>query len=219
MTNYKATALLLNWKRPKNLIRSIDVLREMDIEILLWNNNPDDKTKFDVDMQINADQNQYCWARWEMATHATTPYVFSLDDDLMFSDKDAINRCIDIIEGMNPNTIIGYTGVSLNKEKNYRNSFHINSPISVGNSYVDIVKGRFMFMNKDFCTSISINKRYAELIPRADDIYISSKSTTKIISSVLYNSIKELPEGDVGLWMQQAHYPIRQQATDIFFSK
>lgn len=51
-----ATALLLNWKRPENIVKTIASMRAqtVPIEIWLWNNNPDDKTAYDVDMQINS---------------------------------------------------------------------------------------------------------------------------------------------------------------------
>jgi len=218
MTKYKATALLLNWKRPKNLIRSIDVLREMDVEILLWNNNPDDKTKFDVDMQINADQNQYCWVRWGMSRFATTDYVFTLDDDLMITDLSAIDKCIERINHLPSDAIVGYTGVILSAEKQYKSSYHVDRPLPNQDMVVDIIKGRFMFMRKEFCESIKTDKNQRRQLNRGDDIYVSSKSQTKIVLSSLHQSMRELPEGNVGLWMQGNHYPIRQQATDIFFS-
>jgi len=62
----KATAVLLNWKRPDNLKELISSIRSQSvpIEILLWNNNPDDKTRYDVDIQVDSSTNLMCWPRW-----------------------------------------------------------------------------------------------------------------------------------------------------------
>lgn len=52
----KVTALLLNWKRPQSIIKVINSIKKqtVKVDIWLWNNNNDDRTKYDVDVQINS---------------------------------------------------------------------------------------------------------------------------------------------------------------------
>jgi hypothetical protein len=56
------TAVLLNWKRPENIVKTIKSIRDQSIsvKICLWNNNSDDKIKYDVDLQINSPDNFKC---------------------------------------------------------------------------------------------------------------------------------------------------------------
>ena len=218
MSKYIATALLLNWKRPENLKESIAQLRKMNVEILVWNNNPEDHTTFDADKQYNATENGFCWKRWQMADKATTPFVFSLDDDLMLS-RDVLPDCVRLVNNLPYDAIIGYTGVGLNPQHKYKNSTHLNSPDTSMDYHVDIVKGRFMFMKKIFILNIPSPKpELRHLLSVADDIYISSKSSFKVVPSFMANSMIELPEKGVGLWTHPNHYATRQQAVDEFFN-
>ena len=49
------TAILLNWKRPENIVKTIKSIRDQSIpvKICLWNNNPDDKKNYDVDLPVS----------------------------------------------------------------------------------------------------------------------------------------------------------------------
>ena len=58
----RITALLLNWKRQENILKVIQSIKDqsVDIDIWLWNNNPEDKTSYDVDVQVNSSSNFKC---------------------------------------------------------------------------------------------------------------------------------------------------------------
>jgi hypothetical protein len=58
-----ATALLSSYERQDNLRKIIDNLRKqsVDVDIFLWNNNPEDKTEYPVELQINSSKNLMCW--------------------------------------------------------------------------------------------------------------------------------------------------------------
>lgn len=92
----KATALLLNWKRSDNLKIIIESLhsQSIPIEIFLWNNNFEDKTQYDVNLQINSSENLMCYPRWFMGAYASSEYIFSLDDDLVFKDSKVVEDCV-----------------------------------------------------------------------------------------------------------------------------
>lgn len=189
----KITALLLNYKRPDNLKKIINSLRNQTIpvEIFLWNNNIDDVRKYDVDMQINCSKNLMCSPRWLMGGYTNSEYVFSLDDDLMFSDNSVIEDSVKYIENIECNAV-GYTGVILNKEKDYWSSLHIKS--GTEDKRVDIIKGRFFFTRRESLGLVNWTSEYKkENFRIEDDIILSSKLTTKMIPSIFAGRFINLP--------------------------
>jgi hypothetical protein len=200
------TALLLNWKRKENLIEVIKSIREQSvgINIWLWDNNPDG-TKYDVDLQIDSPKNFKCWARWCLASMAETEYIFILDDDVKLSNSEVIFTCLKEIERAD---IIGFTGVKLTS--GYFSSKHFDRPS--GDEFVDIVKGRFMFMRKSL-----LNKVPLEYDGETEDIKVSSYAETKLIPSLLRNSFTDLKEGEEALFKQQGQKQKREMACDKYF--
>ena len=213
-TNIKITAILLNWKRPENIIKTIKSIRDQSIpiKICLWNNNPDDRTRYDVDLQINSPDNFKCYPRWMMASLIETDYIFTLDDDLMLNDNDVIKDILTFYESININTtIVGYTGVILNQDKDYWTSEHLTEPKNE-DIKVDIVKGRFMFMSKSL-----INNMTLENEETCEDIKVSSYSNYKLIPSILKNRLSNLDELEVGLFGSSDHNLKRSIATKKYF--
>jgi hypothetical protein len=209
------TAILINWKRQENIVKTIKSIRSQSIpiKICLWNNNPDDKTKYDVDLQIDSPNNFKCYPRWMMASLVETDYIFTLDDDLMLSDNNVIEETLNLYENINTNNlIIGYTGVILNKDKDYWTSEHITEPKNI-DIKVDIVKGRFMFMNKSIINNITLENEET-----CEDIKISSYSYYKLIPSILKNRLSNLDELGVGLFGSNDHNLKRSIATKKYFS-
>ncbi len=210
------TALLLNWKRPKNMKKVIKCLKAQSLrpEIILWNNNPDDSRKHDVSLQVNSGRNMHCYPRWLMAGLADTEFVFSLDDDLMLVDKNALKKCVEYMKDrIAKDKILGYKGVILNKRKSYENSKHVSCPDANVGLKVDIVKGRFMFMRRNFACSIPAPR----VMLREDDIYVSSWSKNKELPGFLGRSFKDLPEGKVSLYKQKGHIKLRQDAVNEWY--
>jgi len=210
----KATALLLNWKRPQNQKMILKSIRNQSvpIDIFLWNNNSKDKYNYDADLKINSSKNLVCWPRWLMSCFAETEYIFTLDDDLIFLQENVIEKCIYFFENNNLSidTIIGKYGVILNSDKKYSKSNHIKAENK--DRKVDIVKGRFMFMRTEFIKNIHMTT-----FIREDDIYVSSFSQNKIIPAVLNSGFKNLEQGNVSLWKESNHKKSRQEATDSYF--
>lgn len=211
----QVTALLLNWKRPDNMKQIIDCLtgQTAGVEIFLWNNNKKDPAKYGVDVKIHSSRNFLCWPRWLMASLARTEFVFTLDDDVILTRPTVIQECIDFFVKPNTpkDTILGIYGVKLNEASKYTKSRHIRKPGR--NAKVDIVKGRFMFMRRDFVQKIPMGHE----LNRGDDIYISSFSKSKMIPAFLTGAWKDLPEGDVALYGQKHHKSGRQSAVDNYF--
>ena len=208
------TAILLNWKRPENIIKTIKSIRDQSIpiKICLWNNNPDDKTRYDVDIQIDSPNNFKCYPRWMMASLVETDYIFTLDDDLMLNDNNVIKDILTFYDSININTaIVGYTGVILNQDKDYWKSEHVTEPKNI-DIKVDIVKGRFMFMNKSLINNITLENEET-----CEDIKISSYSYYKLIPSILKNRLLNLDELGVGLFGTIDHSIKRATATKRYF--
>jgi len=197
--NLKVTALLLNWKRPENIIEVIKSIKSQSIkiEIWLWNNNFEDTTQYDVDMQINSSNNFKCWPRWLIGSMVDDGYIFTLDDDIMFNKTDVIENCIKIYESVDQkdlNPIIGFSGVQLNDTNTYWESTHINKPDDANDIFVDVVKGRFMFMDCKILKTVNLENE-----PTCEDIKISSYSKYKVIPTVLKESLVNLKEGKEAL--------------------
>jgi hypothetical protein len=211
------TAVLLNWKRPENIVKTIKSIRDQSIpiKICLWNNNPDDRTRHDVDIQIDSPNNFKCYPRWMMASLIETDYIFTLDDDLMLNDNNVIKDILDFYESINTNDklILGYTGVILNQDKDYWESEHITEPKNI-DIKVDIVKGRFMFMSKNLIKNITLENEET-----CEDIKISSYSDHKLIPSILKNRLLDLDEMGVGLFGSNDHNLKRLIATKKYFTE
>jgi len=209
------TAILLNWKRPENIVKTIKSIRDQSIpvKICLWNNNPDDKKNYDVDLQINSPNNFKCYPRWMMASLIETDYIFTLDDDLLLSDDNVIEDTLNLYKRINTDDklIIGYTGVILNQDKDYWTSEHLTEPKNE-DIKVDIVKGRFMFMSKSL-----INNMTLENEETCEDIKVSSYSNYKLIPSILKNRLSNLDELEVGLFGSSDHNLKRSIATKKYF--
>jgi hypothetical protein len=201
----RITALLLNWKRQENILKVIQSIKDqsVDIDIWLWNNNPEDKTSYDVDVQVNSSSNFKCWPRWLIGSMVDDGYIFTLDDDIMFDRSDVIENCVKIYKELPKKLfpIIGYSGVILNESKDYWKSIHINKPNERKDVKVDIIKGRFMFMNKNI-----LNRVLLENEPTCEDIKISSYSKYKILPSVIQNGLINLDEG-----LEALHASIEQR--------
>lgn len=84
----KVTAILNGYKRPDNLKRQLEAIKNQTVEsdVMLWYNNPGDDTSinYDISSEVPA---AYCnhnfgvWARFYFALNAKTEYVCVFDDD------------------------------------------------------------------------------------------------------------------------------------------
>lgn len=207
----QVTAILLNWKRPHNIHKVIKSIRSQDvpIDIWLWNNS-NIVEQFDVDQYFHSSINLKCFPRWCLASMVQTKYFFVIDDDIMFSDNRVISDCIkhSNIEDL----IIGHTGVILNDEKIYFDSEHFSNVAK--SVYVDIVKGRFMFMKQSLMNSVTMDVSFT-----CEDIKISSHSNNKVLPAFLHNRFVDLEEGEEALFRTEGQKELRQLAVNQFFCK
>lgn len=212
----EATALLLNWKRPDNLKRIIATLRAQTakVEIFVWNNSPG-LAGAKADWVIDSSRNVMCGSRWAMALFASSPYVFSLDDDLMPADDNVIADCI---ARMKENTCdaIGYQGVTLGQGVSYLRGRHQKA--CAEDDYVDVIKGRFLFTRTERACwalgqmphDLTLNNPSLE-----DDIVVSSCVERKVLPAFLRRRFRELP-APFSLCGRPNHYELRQNAVDRY---
>ena len=214
----KVTALLLNWKRQENIVKVIQSIRDqsIDVDIWLWNNNIEDKTSYDVDVQINSSNNFKCWPRWLIGSMVDEGFIFTLDDDIMFNKTDVIENCLKIYETIDTTEtfpIIGYSGVVLNEEKDYWSSTHTHKPYEDTDIMVDVIKGRFMFMDSKILKNVLLENE-----PTCEDIKISSYSNYKVIPSLLSNGLTNLKEGREALHKSLEQKEKRTVAVKKYFN-
>jgi GT2 family glycosyltransferase len=210
------TVILLNWKRSENLKEIIKSLRSQSIpvEIFLWNNNKEDTFQYDVDLQINSSKNLVCWPRWFLSTYASNEHIAVMDDDIIMSDDNVLKDCLDYVK--NKDTAIGYTGVILNENKDYWKSRHVILP-SMGDTKVDIIKGRFMFLNKSFISNLKMTPKIIfDQHKIEDDIIISKELNEKIIPDFLRGRFTNLTSNDA-LSNSRGHRERRSIVTEEMF--
>jgi glycosyltransferase involved in cell wall biosynthesis len=217
--NYEASAIITNYSRPDNVKKIIACLRGQtsSVEIIIINNG-DSEHRYDVELQIDSSKNLMCLPRWFACNYASAPYVFCLDDDLMFADDSVVADCIKYSK--ENRCAVGGFGVVLNGV-NYWRSRHVKA--NVGESFeVDILKGRFIFTDKRFFKNapLIVADAISYNAPRfEDDIFISSHIDKKIVPKFLANRLIELPEGEFSLCQQPDHRESRISATTKYFNK
>ncbi len=215
------TVVLLNWRRPNNLTKSIEALLAQTArpEIFLWNNADDDFSHPGIDWLMRSSVNQRCWPRWLMASMAQTPYVMSLDDDLLLHDRQAVARLLERLEaGTEYSRIYGLEGLVLGDGEGYGASIkNPMLPCDGDGQPVDIVKGRLMALRRDALdTCVRLHYNVTE-----DDIAISGlfargESRRHRVLPELRGMVTELPQPHA-LWRQSGHWERRERALKDFF--
>ena len=212
-TQPRVTALLLNWKRPENLPRVVDSIRRQTVPISIWLwDNAGGHDDFGADVVIRASENLLCWPRWLMGALTQGDYVFSLDDDLMFTDERLIEKCIGRMEQLGdevPGTVLGRSGAVLNSQKHYSSSEHIEA-VESRDLAADILKGQFLFFSRALLEFISLQRE------NEDDIKVSATAARCIIPSFMWGAFADLPSHD-GLWQQAGHFERRNAAVLRYF--
>ena len=243
------TIVLLNYRRPQNIPVILEAIREQTVpsNIFLWNNGETDVNSALIDRYEHSDKNLGCMVRWKMAKEATTPYVMSLDDDICFNRKDALQDILRSLEAQNnPHRIIGYLGANFgtlpvynirrewlcryanNRRKSMRcghtremgpggEPVYITRSFVERNTPVDFVKGRVMAFRRENLEGLSLPDE------REDDIFLNAALSRKArrfhrVPVLLNDAFYELPEGGSGNWLEEMHIQSRDQALKRWYS-
>lgn len=210
----RITAILLNWRRPDNLLHVVNALATQVAAplILLWNNGApisDSRIHWRVDSSVNA----HCWPRWLLASMAQTEFVATLDDDLALADELVLSDAIDFLAGQPEDRIIGPMGTILDCAREYRECQHVTAPPT--DQPVDIVKGRMMVMRRS-----GLLKNFRMTPCREDDIAISAmmargRRQFHLCPGLFHGRLVGLPEPHA-LCSQPGHFSSREQARRAF---
>ena len=112
------TVCLLNWRRPANVARIVSALHGV-CKIFLWDNAGDYPADPRIDWQIRSSGNMRCHSRWWMAGQAVTPYVASLDDDLMPKDRHVLHDAVAVLQQHNEIAAVGPFGKVVQPGRHY----------------------------------------------------------------------------------------------------
>lgn len=207
MSKNDTTAILLNWKRSKNLNLIIESLNASGIvsEIIIWNNNPDEFMTFPRCTIINSSKNFKAYARFSAAMLASEKNIIVQDDDLLFDSQDIKLLHASLLS--NSNRIYGFKG------RNIENGKYL--PVDAFGE-VDIVLGQFMIFTKELLASV-----YGEILKlspfdRGDDIAFSLLTNVKHICKPVER--KFLDGDEYSLWREPKHYDKRQEMVDRVLS-
>jgi glycosyltransferase involved in cell wall biosynthesis len=226
MKSVKATAILLNYKKKDSLIKAIQSIRNQNIpiEIILIDNSQKDECRdLDVDHLITTTRNLHCKSRFLAANWASSDYIFTLDDDVLLSSSDVIEKYIGYIEELHKNEWIVMTDRNnhySHLDPNYPKEF--NKELSLTN----YGKGRFLFFHKEYLSKVPIGYKdfityeekreitglIGESVPD-DSIGIDDLSFQKWARWVMFpknfSSIEDQPTSGTGLQQKKGHFDIR----------
>ncbi len=226
------TVLLLNYRRRENIDIILNSLKNqtLDCEIFLWNNSNDVFKDNRIDWIVNSNNNQYCWPRWFMGNYASNEFIMSMDDDLTFTQNNALEKLYNEakkykekgraigIEGIRIHNINSY--YSTKKQTRLKKLFignpnlHFITPKT--NKKVDIIKGRLLLCAREDLKEVPLHIKYLKY---GDDIalcYFLSKGKKEhhIVTNKLNNRIADLP-GTHGSMALNSHVNWNQIRTDI----
>lgn len=219
----EVTAILLNWHKPDQVARVIECLKAqtVDISIILWDNAqgcdvyPDDER---LDMHIRAGRNLGCFPRWLLASMCETPYICSIDDDLLLSDVDVLADAIYASKQNDDEGVVGMFGWTWVPGKNYKAGKHYMYGVDE-DVYVDVVKGRFMLFTTQLLEKVPcMGAGYAI----SDDILVNLSisrccKNTNLLPATLSKRWRNM--GQRGLASLGGHYQIRWEAVQRLMEK
>ncbi len=144
----------------------------VDVSIILWDNGVDEDAYPEderLDLHVRAGRNLGCFPRWWLASLCTTPYLCSLDDDLLFRDTLVIQDAMVASKTNGDRGVVGMFGWTWVPGRSYKASKHYMYGVPK-DTYVDVVKGRFMLFATELMRHIPC---YGVDHPVADDIFIN----------------------------------------------
>jgi hypothetical protein len=136
-----------------------------------------------------------------------------MDDDLKFNSNTTLDECRAILEANPDVDCVGFYGVLYDKDRGYMGSPHINGRMSNSGVFVDIVKGRFMFMRTKSLNGLDTSPDFT-----CDDIKVSSHLKSKAIIPLKNNGFTDLIQNDA-VSLRPDHNEKRNSAGLKYFNK
>lgn len=217
------TVVLTNWRRPESFRQVLDAVCSQSVRpvVFAWNNHPASLDDPRVGWCVQSTQNRFCWPRWYMAVQADTPFVASIDDDLLPLDDRVLDDALAVLRGAEPHVIVGPFGKRLRDGIPFQESVHVSADTE--DRRVDWVKGRLMVMRTDALRRVAPARPLAPppLVQRCDDIIVSSlmaggRRGQHLVPAVLQGRFRDLPQDHAVHWLP-GFAEHRQQAAEQFF--
>lgn len=162
----KVTAVLLNYRRPQNMYKLVEKLciQTVKPEIMLINNSSDHFAISGVDKYIHIPWNAGCWIRLPFARYAEGDHILFMDDDVLPGENTMIEYLLDTSRDGAITGIVGKTVA--------RAYPHYREDVRDGDAH--IVKGRFMFFEKELLAQVPMSIYQGKHDIRfLEDIYMS----------------------------------------------
>lgn len=206
-----------NWRRRSHLYKIIEAIKSQTLLANIFvidNASNDSKNKFELSLEdvkvIKSDNSKMCWERWLYALDSPSTYSCIIDDDIIPSKNDIIEKCANYMNQNQKVDAIGAYGVKYLKNLGYFKSEHTYCKHK--DVAVPILKGRFMFVRN---SSIQCIDREVE--PTCDDIKVSSFLKVKVLPGCLVNSFEDLPTGTEALSAKSFQFIKREYAVNKYF--
>ena len=221
----KVTVVLLNYKRPVNVLSIIEALRRQTVEaeIMLIDNSQDDMYKYcpsgnpndlpshvgmvagTVDRWVKVPWNAKCYIRIPFSLYAEGDYVMWLDDDIIPSSDDFIERALRIYRST-PMPVLGAWGRGIQDHHPFYDPEMI--------SFCPIIKGRFVFFQKKLLREMPLVHDGPGHFAENEDIYLSLwlrrwMCRDNYASPELQRLLADLPVGNEGLVNRPGHFKTR----------
>lgn len=201
----KITAILLSWKRTRNIPRIIEALsRSPRIgEILLWNNNPKAKLHYPRVVTINSPKNFLCFARYCLVPLAANDIIWFQDDDVLV-EKDQLEAVYSAYMS-DPSRIYGTVGRNIVGGRYCADNVH---------GECDIILGRTMLFHRALFHHAVEPLGAMPPAMTEDDIIFSLAAGRRHFAVDVH--ARDMGSADrVALWRRPGHFRRRQRAVDF----
>jgi len=221
--NSPLTVVLTNWKRRGGFLRVLDAVAGQRIrpQIFVWNNSPEPIGDRRITWQINSSRNCVCWPRWFMAAQAETPFVASIDDDLLPTDRRVLEDALAAFNRYSEWTVIGPFGRRLIDGTKFTQCPQLIPALA--DQTADFVKGRLMVMQTGALRAVLPARPQGppRMVQCCDDIIVCSlmaggRRAQHVIPASFRNCFRDLPEPHA-LSSRQGFRRLRKQAAMSYF--
>lgn len=200
------SAILLSWRRPKNIERIVAELRTWKRigEIMVWNNNPDQKLSLAGATVIDSGRNFGCLARYGLVALAENDTIWFQDDDLLVTEAQFERIFAAYLK--DAGRIYGCRG------RNLQDGAYV---MREAYGDCDIIVGQTMLFHRSLLNYLF---RFLGSIPipaRADDIAFSLACPSRHVA-VDVEPITDIGSDDEhALWLSPGHHEARQAQVDL----
>ncbi len=214
------TAILLNYRRPDNMVAIIDALRRQTLPVsifLIDNAEESIANKVSVEKYIHVPWNAGAPIRLYLGPWVETPKIMFLDDDLL-PDETFVEVASHKYEKHAPKILGAYGrrlslnfphyGAAVDRERN------------VEHGPTEIVKGRVMLFDKKLLQHLVAPEVPLATFRHADDVYLSLATgraqPAHFVARELREHLHELPAGRHGDSKKRDHYRLREEFCSVF---